>query len=330
MARLYQRGSVYYSNFTQNGRRIRVALDSDKHVAQIKLNRMLEFRQAHRFGRVVPDLSWPEFRMKFLKFSEGEKARQTYLRDEASIKSLEKFRRISAPQEITTSLLDEFKHSRKAAKKGPATINRELKSIKAMMRKASEWGVISKDAIPQTKLYREGDGKLIFYSPAQLGKLLAKCKGQWKTMCLLGSRAGLRRSEMYFLSWSDVDLGRKIISVTPKDGFMPKGGRSRHIPIPTDLESHLRGLARASEWVLAERKNLSLISTMFRKIVKSAGLTGGLHSLRHTYASHLVQAGVPLYSVSKLLGHSTVEMSARYSHLAPETLAEAVKHLPNL
>jgi site-specific recombinase XerD len=64
----------------------------------------------------------------------------------------------------------------------------------------------------------------------------------------------------------------------------------------------------------------------------AAGLEtkGTLHTLRHTFASHLVQAGVDLYSVSKLLGHSSIKMTEIYAHLAPKTLQEVIKRLPKI
>lgn len=56
----------------------------------------------------------------------------------------------------------------------------------------------------------------------------------------------------------------------------------------------------------------------------------GLHKLRHTFASHLVQNGVDLYRVSKLLGHSSIKMTEIYAHLAPADLKSAVTKLPKI
>jgi site-specific recombinase XerD len=57
--------------------------------------------------------------------------------------------------------------------------------------------------------------------------------------------------------------------------------------------------------------------------IRRANLNGSLHTLRHTYISHLVMAGVPLRTVQKLAGHSTVAVTERYSHLAPGHLLDA-------
>ena len=80
------------------------------------------------------------------------------------------------------------------------------------------------------------------------------------------------------------------------------------------------------------------ISNSFARVVDEMGLNKGVkdvrqkvcfHSLRHSYASWLVEQGVDLYVVKELLGHSTLALTERYSHLANDTLQNAVKLLEN-
>jgi site-specific recombinase XerD len=90
---------------------------------------------------------------------------------------------------------------------------------------------------------------------------------------------------------------------------------------------HLRG-----QWVFCgEGGGPVAESTMrrgLRHAAEGAGLDGlGWHVLRHTFASHLVLAGVPIRVVQELLGHASITMTERYSHLAPNTLQEAVSRL---
>ncbi|MBR2081500.1 MAG: tyrosine-type recombinase/integrase [Elusimicrobiaceae bacterium] len=66
----------------------------------------------------------------------------------------------------------------------------------------------------------------------------------------------------------------------------------------------------------------------YKRIAKAAGVDSFLHKLRHTFASQLVQNGVELYTVSKLLGHSSIQMTEIDAHLTPRTLHKAVMNLP--
>jgi site-specific recombinase XerD len=71
------------------------------------------------------------------------------------------------------------------------------------------------------------------------------------------------------------------------------------------------------------------VSKKFKKYIREVGLVEQFtfHSLRHTFASHLVQKGVSLYIVSKLLGHSDMKTTEIYAHLAPETFLDVVNIL---
>jgi site-specific recombinase XerD len=79
--------------------------------------------------------------------------------------------------------------------------------------------------------------------------------------------------------------------------------------------------------------------TTFRDAVEAMGFNAGIsdqrqkvafHTLRHSYASWLAEAGTDIYTIGKLLGHSTVQMSARYAHLGAGAMQEAMKRLPAL
>jgi len=76
-----------------------------------------------------------------------------------------------------------------------------------------------------------------------------------------------------------------------------------------------------------QKKDRLIVSKSFKRYIRQAGLNNDLkfHSLRHTYASYLVQGGVSLYVVQKLLGHSDIKTTEIYAHLSPESLQEAVR-----
>ena len=331
MARIYKRGGVWYSDIYSNGKRTRKKLDPNRKVAEMKFAEMMKSAHDNKYGSGFRDISWQEFKARFLEFSRGNKAADTVRRDLASITALEKFFKPHRLTDVTPELIQRWQGARKVKDIGPATINRDITSIKAMMRLAESWKYISPQNWLSIKRLRQARGRLLFYTPAQLSELLSQCVGIWKTIALLGSRAGLRRSEIYYLAWDDVDLSQGRIHVCPKAGWQPKDKEDRFIPVPVDLVSHLRATKMAQEgvWVLGRaRPTLASMSVYFRRTLRKAGLSGSLHTLRHTYASHLAQAGVPLFTISKLLGHSDVSMTAIYSHLSTDSLGDAVAKLP--
>lgn len=348
MAQIILRGGMWYSDFRHKGKRIRRALSTDKRDAQVKLGKLLGDT---RSNGPLTDISWEAFREKYLAHSEGTKRGSTPKRDRAAIRAMESYKVPRRLPDVGPEFLEGWKAYRRGQGKGNATINRDMNAVKAMLKVAVNWGHLTAFDGGSVRSLKETMGRLVFHSPKELRRLLDACKGaypgkssnehpyDWLTVGLLGSRAGLRRGEILHTSWADIS-GR-VLSVTPKpckcddcaqDGsrWNPKTFQQRHIPIADDLAARLKAIPRRSEWVLEPRPSLDVASVYFHKIAAKAGLPGGLHTLRHTFASHLAQAGVPLYTISKLLGHSDIKMTMRYAHLCPATLDHAIKLLPVL
>jgi integrase len=145
---------------------------------------------------------------------------------------------------------------------------------------------------------------------------------------------GMRLGELTSLQWSDVDFVRKVILVQNKVGFSTKTRRNRVVPMNSVLWDIL---ASRKEQVFSElvfpfkgrRMTKDEASKTFKKYVLSTGVNNRLHfhSLRHTFATWLVQESVPIFEVQKLLGHTTIAVTQRYAHLAPSELHSAVDKL---
>jgi site-specific recombinase XerD len=131
-----------------------------------------------------------------------------------------------------------------------------------------------------------------------------------------------------------VDVDRKIINV------IGKGSKSRPAFMTDQVKTVFESLGngKPGELVFPDRKGhqMKRISNAFHRAVEVLGLNDGItdsrqkvvfHTLRHTYASWLVEDGTDLYVVQKLLGHSTLAMTERYAHLGESKLQNAVKSL---
>jgi len=121
------------------------------------------------------------------------------------------------------------------------------------------------------------------------------------------------------LQWSDVDFQRKLITIKET-----KSGEARRLPMNEVVIEVLKGLPRMlhNPFVFYGREQSQPLKNGIKhsdweKYVEAAGIEDlHWHDLRHTFASRLVMKGVDLYTVSKLMGHHSLEMTERYSHLA--------------
>jgi integrase len=141
----------------------------------------------------------------------------------------------------------------------------------------------------------------------------------------------MRMSEQYGLDWNQVDFERRQVHL-PKT----KNGDSRTIPLNSVALGALKDLRGRNKPKGADpvfpsaRSGTALQGSRgwFPTALEEAGIEGySWHCNRHTFASRLVMAGVDLRTVAELLGHRTLQMVMRYSHLAPEHQASAVDRL---
>lgn len=142
---------------------------------------------------------------------------------------------------------------------------------------------------------------------------------------LLSINTGLRRGELLKLRWKSIDFARRLLTVEGPDS---KTRQTRHVPLNGEAMRVLESWREQS----GDGPRVFEISTGFKTawghILKRANIVVfRWHDLRHHFASRLVQHGVPLNTVRDLLGHSSIAMSLRYAHLAPDQRREAVAML---
>jgi len=168
---------------------------------------------------------------------------------------------------------------------------------------------------------------------ARLLKALALKSTECHDMTLISLHAGLRFGEVAGLTWGDVNIDNGLMTLRDT-----KAGRNRMAYITQAIKQVLEAKTQGNngELVFPGRagKRKSSISNTFDQVVRELGFNEGItdprqkvvfHTCRHTFASWLVQAGVDLYQVKALMGHSTISQTERYSHLAPGNLRNAVR-----
>ena len=165
--------------------------------------------------------------------------------------------------------------------------------------------------------------------------LLAVTSREVHDMSLFALHTGTRASEIFALTWSDVDLASGLITL--KD---TKNNRNRPAFMTETVKGMLlaRPKGKPSELVFPSRngKRIVQISDSFNRSVDKLGLNNGIadrrqrvtfHTLRHTFASWLVESGTDIYTVKELLGHSDLKLTARYAHVGENAMRSAVEGL---
>ena len=147
--------------------------------------------------------------------------------------------------------------------------------------------------------------------------------------------AGLRVSEVVMLKIADVDSGRMVIRVE-----QGKGGKDRYVMLSPQLLRILRGywrLARPKRWLFPGRdEDRSLEPTTLHAACRSARAAAGLakevtpHTLRHSFATHLLENGADIRIIQVLLGHANLQSTARYARVATRTISKTPSPLDRL
>jgi len=221
---------------------------------------------------------------------------------------------------VTRDVAEKYMRWRLGKGKSRATVHTERGILAAAWNKA----VISKRLTenPWRLLRTPGratDGKTEFWSKSELHQLILASDGWVRYLIIIAANTGGRMGGILKLRWKDVDLGRKTVRYHIKT-------KPYTVPLnPAAVEAfESRAAESKTDLVFQPTRGATLRRTAtaykaIREAVKRAGIPDKLsynHILRHTFASHAVMDGVPLVTVSKWLGHTTVHMTLRYSHLA--------------
>jgi len=225
------------------------------------------------------------------------------------------------------------------ADRAPKTVNNVLTVLSTLLKKALEWGEL--DRLPCTiKLLPNPKKAMGFHDFEEYERLLTvaqKRSAEAYLMVLLGGDAGLRLGEIVALEWGDVDLHARRLTVQRSDWCghvtVPKGGRSRRLPMTQRLTSALkasRHLRSARVLCLPDGTPITRdrVIKAIRGAQRVAGLPqAGVHVLRHSFCSHLAMKGAPARAIQELAGHADLSTTQRYMHLSPAATEDAIRLL---
>ena len=214
------------------------------------------------------------------------------------------------------------------------------RTLKAAFTRAVDWEYISENPFKKVKVPKTSKSYPAFISENEFNQILASTKSNvLQNIFTIAFYTGLRLSELTNLKWVSIDFTENIITLYNGNGFNTKNKKDRIIPmnkkvreiflniLPKDINKN------ESRYVFEKHKdvryNNEYISKKFKQGVRLAELDDRIHyhTLRHSFASNLVQKGVSLYVVKELLGHENITTTQIYSHVQNPDLVDAIKLL---
>jgi integrase len=246
------------------------------------------------------------------------------------------------------------------------TADRDLNALRGLLSRALEWRVIATSPLAGLRVPKTPHTEIVRYlSPDEEARLLQALESRdaaardarartnahrtarrraplpelhfyadaLTPLIVLALHTGMRRGELFGLEWRALDTAAGVVTVT---GATAKTKRTRRIPLnAAALSAVTKWKAQSSDHgarrlVFPGPTGAKLVTVKhgWAALLELAGIQDfRFHDLRHTFASKLVQRGVSLLVVSRLLGHASVVMTQRYAHLAPDQGREAVDRL---
>lgn len=329
---LFKRSNgYYYLLYVQDGRKRWKSTGAERKAGALKA--LSSFRDLIK--RKPQSTSLARFVQEFLSFTRTNYAPPTVEIYQRALGGLMELFPGILLNALTPQHLDRYK-SKRISEVSPVSVNIELRSLRSAMNVAVRWKMLETNPFSKMQQVRVAETQPPYLTKEDFQTLINLVKEPWlKQVIIFAVLTGMRRGEILNLRWDDVDLQRRVIRVQSHPDFKTKQGRRRVIPISDVVYGLL-----SSKWpravselvfTLGNRRIMDdRVSRRFKHYVSEAKLRDGrlhFHSLRHTFASWLVQDGVSLYEVQKLLGHSSIAVTQVYSHLQPEQLHDTVNRL---
>ncbi len=322
----------FYVRYADANGRIRYKAGGSKATAKALYLHLKEQARLRKLGLAAPERKEPENPVLAEVINDYLERKQNVLRHFRHYIRLGRYwkdafgnRRIRS---ITPANVETYRATR-LTEASVATTNRELAFLKCVFNDAIENHLADENPVRRVKLLEENNARVRWLSDEEESRLFDALDPLGASATLLALHTGLRQEEQFKLRWEYVDLAKGIITV-PRS----KHGQVRYVPINDTARSVLLGLRNDTAWVFPSRKRTTTIKPdnfilrHFKPALRQAGVENfRWHDLRHTFASRLVMAGVDLRTVQDLMGHKTIAMTLRYSHLAPEHLYAAVQKL---
>jgi integrase len=350
MGRIYFRKKraglvTWYVDYIYQGQRFRRKVGPSKKLAEIAL-KDIEVKIAKNEYNLAPsEMTLEDFLGEFDRYSTVNHALESYRRYRNIVNNFRIFlgqKCAMKLSQLTPKLFEDYKiwrrnqplHKNIVAKTN--TVNMEIKTLRTILNYAIKWDFLRDNPTRGVNKLKVIDAKKPrFLSKEEVKCLLENCGKVLYPIFYTFINTGMRLGELINLTWNDVDLENRKIYIQAKEFWRPKTGE-RTLPMSDgiyQLFSELKGKRKGkTDFVFPGKRGNPLNHKLRNRLITVAKKCGfpdvtKIHTLRHTFASHLVMKGVDLPTVQKLMGHSDIQTTMIYSHLAQDHLNDAINKL---
>jgi integrase len=322
---VYKRKKNWCISYYIQGRRVRKTIGPSKKLAETALQKIKVQIAEGKYLDIqrVKSIKFEELCSKYLNiYSKPNK--RSYDRDVQLVNKLSRFFSGRRLNDINAFMVEEYKKER-LLEVSPATVNREVACCKAMFNKAVEWGLIKDSPVKTVKLLREKNTRTRFLEKEEIIRLVDNCSKHLRPVVIVAVGTGMRKGEILGLKWSDIDFNNNIIYLLDT-----KNGERRNVPLSKWCRAALIKIRKHPEspYVFCHKDGKPFINMRksFKSALDGAGISDfRFHDLRHTFASQLIKLGFDVRTVQELMGHKSMDMVMRYTHLSPNQKSRAVE-----
>jgi len=333
---LYRRGQAWWMSFTYRGRQYRKATETnDKKLAEkIYCKIIVQIAECKWLQKPIgTDKTVRELLDKYLReHSSRNKAPRTYTRDKSLAGHIIRSFGDCLITDLSPRAIAEYKVKRRDEGLAANTVNNELRLLSHAYNLAiREWEWVEVNPVSRVSKERVNNQIERWLTHDEEQKLLSVSPLWLQEIITFAINTGLRQSEILNLSWENVDLFRKTLTILEQ-----KNRGKDTLPLNSQVLDILKARHKVrsikSSRVFfnneGETRDASNLRRAFNIALKKAGIQKcRFHDLRHTFATRLVQSGIDLYKVQKLLRHKSPIMTQRYAHHYPESLRDGVETL---
>ena len=292
-------GTVWYVDVClPSGERHRETVGTKKE-AQAEERRILAEIQAGTWGLEKADIRFDELLDDYFEYTELNRAKSTHRNDKYRIeKNLLPYFREYTIRNISPGLIEKYKRLRVDQGASHNTVNHELAKLSHILKMAMIKGYVDRNVVALVEKFKLPEKTPRYLTESEIDKLLDVAQGEYIYPILVTAlHTGMRKSELFNLKWQNVDFEQVTVTIQSGDDWHTKNYRSRTIEMTPMLyrtmlqqrKLHMELRVRLDYVFTYRGHRIKYMDATLKKVVKRAKLENvTLHSLRHTFASHLV------------------------------------------